>query len=91
MLRVPWARRVRRVIIISDARRPSDVEFFQQGAVAHYWKLLTVRIEALETVRAQRGWAFTAGVDDAESECGLDGREWDVVLDNGVELQKLDE
>ena len=82
---------MRRVTIISDARRPSDVEFFQQGAAAHQWKLLTVRIEALETVRAQRGWVFTAGVDDAESECGLDGREWDVVVDNGAELEKLDE
>jgi hypothetical protein len=30
-------------------------------------------------------------VDDAESECGLDGREWDVVVDNGAELEKLDE
>ena len=83
--------RVRRVVIISDARRPSDIEFFQQGAAAHQWKLLTVRIEAPDAVRTQRGWVFTAGVDDAESECGLDGREWDVVVDNGAELQRLDE
>ena len=40
------------------------------------WKLLTVRIEASHDVRSARGWVFTAGVDDAESECALDGREW---------------
>jgi hypothetical protein len=25
---------------------------------------------------------FTAGVDDADSECALDNREWDFVLEN---------
>jgi hypothetical protein len=79
------------VVIISDARRPSDVEFFQQGALAGRWALLTVRIEASDVVRAQRGWLFTAGVDDAESECGLDGREWDVEVDNDGSLAALDE
>ena len=89
---VRWAHvRVRRVVIISDARRPSDVEFFQQGALAGRWALLTVRIEASDVVRAQRGWLFTAGVDDAESECGLDGREWDVEVDNDGSLAALDE
>ena len=78
------------MVIISDARRPSDVEFFQQGAAADQWQLLTVRIEASEAVRSQRGWVYTSGVDDAESECGLDGREWDVVVDNGSELDILD-
>ena len=80
-----------RVVIISDARRPSDIQFFQQGAAAHRWQLLTVRIEASEAVRGQRGWVYTPGVDDAESECGLDGREWDVVVDNGTDLERLDE
>jgi len=27
-------------------------------------------------------WAFTAGVDDVDSECALDGREWDIVIAN---------
>lgn len=78
------------MVIISDARRPSDVEFFQQGAAAHRWQLLTVRIEASAAVREQRGWVYTPGVDDAESECGLDGREWDVLVDNGTDLERLD-
>lgn len=78
------------MIIISDARRPSDIEFFQQGSVAHRWQLITVRIEASDAVRAQRGWVYTAGVDDGDSECGLDGREWDVVVDNGTGVAELD-
>eukprot|EP01135_Chromosphaera_perkinsii_P000654 Nk52_evm21s147 gene=Nk52_evmTU21s147 len=47
-------------------------------------RLVRVRVEASESVRAgQRGWVFTQGVDDAESECGLDHRtSWEFVFDN---------
>ena len=34
--------------------------------------VVKVRIVASEEARASRGFAFSAGVDDAESECGLD-------------------
>eukprot|EP00038_Savillea_parva_P003395 m.125270 g.125270 ORF g.125270 m.125270 type:complete len:277 (+) comp11162_c0_seq7:236-1066(+) len=61
--------------IISDARRPTDVKYFQ-----HRYPTITVRVEATEATRAARGWKFTTGVDDVESECGLDGREWDFVI-----------
>lgn len=71
---------------ISDARRPSDVEFFQQGAAAGQWGLLTVRIEAPQAARVRRGWVYTVGIDDADSECSLDGREWDVVFRNDEAL-----
>ena len=78
------------MVIISDARRPTDVEFFEEGAAAGQWRLLTVRIEASAATREERGWAFTPGVDDAPSECGLDGRSWDVVLDNDGPVESLD-
>eukprot|EP00123_Amoebidium_parasiticum_P015082 comp22776_c1_seq1/m.35631 comp22776_c1_seq1/g.35631 ORF comp22776_c1_seq1/g.35631 comp22776_c1_seq1/m.35631 type:complete len:192 (-) comp22776_c1_seq1:573-1148(-) len=69
------------VWIVSDARRGTDLEYFQ----AHY-STLSVRVEASEQTRQKRGWVFTKGVDDGESECGLDGRQWDVVVTNdGVE------
>ena len=29
-----------------------------------------------------RGWKFTEGIDDMETECGLDELEHDIVLDN---------
>uniref|UniRef100_V9L5G1 Phosphomevalonate kinase n=1 Tax=Callorhinchus milii TaxID=7868 RepID=V9L5G1_CALMI len=68
------------VWIVSDARRLSDVEWFRQ----HYSSVLqTVRVSASEDTRKQRGWEFTPGVDDAESECGLDqGVQWDWLIAN---------
>lgn len=49
----------------------------------------TVRIESTSAAREHRGWAFTAGVDDVDSECGLDDhssdRPWDIVINNNEE------
>ena len=43
--------------------------------------MVKVRILASEAARASRGFAFSAGVDDAESECGLDDvKDWGSVL-----------
>ncbi|ESO87613.1 hypothetical protein LOTGIDRAFT_179274 [Lottia gigantea] len=66
--------------IISDARRKTDVEYFK----TNYSQLTkTVRVEADEKVRQDRGFIFTTGVDDAESECGLDeGINWDYIINN---------
>lgn len=43
---------------------------------------MTVRVKASEAVRKQRGWVYTAEVDDAESECALDNYPVDMVLNN---------
>jgi len=72
------------VWIISDARRPTDIEYFQSK-----YPTITVRVEASEEIRAARGWAFTRGVDDVDSECGLDGREWNHVIHNDNNAQQL--
>ena len=77
----------RPVLIVSDARRPGDVAFFKDNVP----KVVTVRVEASQDTRRARGWAFASGVDDAESECGLDAYEpWDVVLrnDDGFDLHE---
>ena len=67
------------ILIISDARRPGDVAFFQDNVPT----VITVRVEASQETRKQRGWVFASGVDDAESECGLDSYgKWDVILKN---------
>lgn len=71
------------VWIISDARRKSDVHYFKEN----YDKVVHVRINASEEVRKSRGWIFTAGVDDAESECGLDDEDYDVIIQNDHEQQ----
>ena len=59
----------RPVWIVCDARRESDMQFFREN---HGAILLTVRIQASEKTRMERGWAFTKGIDDSTSECGLD-------------------
>jgi phosphomevalonate kinase len=40
-------------------------------------------IKASQSVRSQRGWKFTEGIDDGETECGLDHvTDWDMIVDN---------
>ena len=74
------------VWIVSDARRKSDVYYFRES----YDKVVHVRIIATEEIRTSRGWMFTPGVDDAESECGLDDEEFDVLIQNdGHDYHKL--
>lgn len=77
------------VWLVSDTRRVSDIQWFQEayGAVTQ-----TVRVVATEESRQQRGWVFTPGVDDAESECGLDNlRTFDWVIENHGDEQRLEE
>ena len=69
--------KMKQVWIISDARRKTDLKFFEER-----FKVISVRVEASEKTRTERGWNFTQGVDDSESECGLDDVAFDVVLRN---------
>lgn len=63
------------VLVVSDARRLTDLEFFTQheSIVSGVTKLILVRVYATESSREARGWVFTPGIDDAQSECALDG------------------
>lgn len=77
------------VWLVSDTRRLSDVQWFREayGAVTQ-----TVRVVASEQSRQQRGWVFTPGVDDGESECGLDNfGDFDWVIENDGDEQRLEE
>ncbi|KAM5293933.1 phosphomevalonate kinase isoform 1-T2 [Glossophaga mutica] len=77
------------VWLVSDTRRVSDIQWFREayGAVTQ-----TVRVVALEQSRRQRGWVFTPGVDDGESECGLDNfGDFDWVVENHGDEQRLEE
>ncbi|XP_077989409.1 phosphomevalonate kinase-like [Glandiceps talaboti] len=74
--------------VISDARRKTDVAYFK---TTYPTATVTVRVEADLPVREQRGFLFRKGVDDAESECGLDeGIGWDVVIQNNNDSLLLD-
>uniref|UniRef100_A0A7M4F7A6 Phosphomevalonate kinase n=1 Tax=Crocodylus porosus TaxID=8502 RepID=A0A7M4F7A6_CROPO len=78
----------RPVPVVSDTRRPSDVAWFR---AAYGPAVRTVRVQASEATRTSRGWAFVAGVDDAESECGLDqGLAFDWTLHNDGDATALE-
>ncbi|XP_074079472.1 phosphomevalonate kinase [Macrotis lagotis] len=77
------------VWLVSDTRRVSDIQWFQSsfGDVTQL-----VRVVASEESRRLRGWVFTAGVDDAESECDLDHYgAFDWIIENHGEDQKLEQ
>lgn len=78
----------RPVWVVSDARRLSDLQWFQAEFPQ---QTQSVRVQSSEKTRSQRGWSFTAGVDDAESECGLDnGVEFDWTVINEADAPSLD-
>ncbi|XP_064098459.1 phosphomevalonate kinase-like isoform X1 [Macrobrachium nipponense] len=77
------------VWIVSDMRRRSDLQWFKEN----YGDVLySVRIKTSIEVREKRGWIFTPGVDDAESECDLDNiTDWDQEIQNNTEsVEDLD-
>uniref|UniRef100_A0A8B9KWP5 Phosphomevalonate kinase n=1 Tax=Astyanax mexicanus TaxID=7994 RepID=A0A8B9KWP5_ASTMX len=77
------------VWIVSDCRRMSDLQWFWKE---YPQQCVSVRVEASEQTRTQRGWKFTAGVDDAESECGLDqGVKFDRTVNNDGDAALLEE
>lgn len=72
----------RPLIIVSDIRRKTDIKWFQQQYGEN--RIKKIRIYADESVRTMRGWKYEAGVDDIQSECGLDDYFlWDLMIDNG--------
>lgn len=70
--------------IVADCRRPSDIEFFRHRFVC---PIITVRIEASLEVRQVRGFSYTPGIDDADTECALDAYDFDMrIVNNGKSL-----
>ncbi|XP_023657175.1 phosphomevalonate kinase isoform X1 [Paramormyrops kingsleyae] len=75
--------------IVSDIRRLSDLQWFR---MEYPTQSRSVRVEASDQTRKERGWEFTPGVDDAESECGLDtGVTFDWTIRNDEDGPPLDE
>ena len=70
------------VWLVCDARRPTDMSYFKK---MYDRRTLCVRVEASDSVRVERGWVFTRGVDDAPSECALDEYKVDMVIVNNGE------
>jgi phosphomevalonate kinase len=70
--------------VLVDARRACDLQFFKDEYPDNeYRKTFTVRIVSSEETRKKRGWSFQSGVDDVESECGLDHvSHWSIIVKN---------
>ncbi|NWU89601.1 PMVK kinase, partial [Upupa epops] len=78
------------VWVVSDTRRLSDIEWFRAAYGAAV--VQTVRVVASEETRKRRNWVFVAGVDDAETECGLDqGVTFDWVVTNDGDQKSLEQ
>lgn len=74
--------------ILNDARRPCDVEYFENNLAFKSTKLIKLRIEASEETRMSRGWQFTEDIDDRPTECGLDHYDkWTHVINNDCDDQ----
>ena len=70
---------------MSDIRRKTDVQWFKSE---YSDKIRTIRVEADLDTRKNRGWIFTEGVDDVDSECNLDDfSDWDLQIKNSNETE----
>lgn len=63
---------------VTDCRRMSDVKYFKENSK----EVCLLKIVASEKSRIKRGWGFTEGIDDMETECGLDGLIPDGIIKN---------
>ena len=77
------------VWIFVDARRPTDINFFNSGKFKDS-EIIRIRLTASEDTRQKRGWVFTPGVDDKTTECGLDDfTGWEFIINNNGTVEEL--
>lgn len=75
--------------ILNDARRPCDLEYFEDDPSFADTTVIKLRIEASEEARMSRGWKFVSGIDDQDTECGLDFYDdWTHIIENDYNDQK---
>jgi diphosphomevalonate decarboxylase len=67
-------------LVIADARRPFEVEFFRTAVACVH-----ARVACADDERARRGWVFDARVDAAETETALDATEPDLRVHSGAD------
>lgn len=78
-----------KVWIVSDIRRRTDLKWFRENYGS---KIVTVKVVADEHIRVKRGLVFTKGVDDAPSECDLDGLDkWDYLINNNHSSEHVED
>ena len=73
------------VWIIADIRRKTDMEYFNQ------FDNIKLRLQSSDEVRSNRGWMFTEGIDDSETEIDLDDYvDWDFIINNNDDDEAFD-
>ncbi|CAK5027392.1 unnamed protein product [Meloidogyne enterolobii] len=78
------------IILISDCRRPTDLEFFKNKFKNS--SIISVRINSKIEIRQKRGFVFIEGIDNEESECALDEyKNWDFNLFNNEDGEEREE
>lgn len=74
--------------LLTDARRFCDLEFFEslQQNQKPSMLLFKLRITCDDETRTGRGWTYVEGIDDQETECGLDTFDrWTHKIENNVD------
>lgn len=75
--------------ILNDARRPCDLDYFDNDPTFANCKIVKLRVEASEEARMSRGWKFTDGIDNRDTECGLDFYDdWTYTIENNFNDNK---
>ena len=75
----------RPIWIVADIRRKTDLEYFNK------FDNLRLRLQSSNQVRSNRGWVFTKGIDDSETEVDLDDYvDWDFIISNNGNTEVLD-
>lgn len=69
-----------RFAVVTDVRFPRELEYFK----FKYPNCVSVRVEADDAAKRERGWVYDEVIDTSVSECSLDGQHFDVMLDNGT-------
>uniref|UniRef100_A0A146KU59 Phosphomevalonate kinase n=2 Tax=Lygus hesperus TaxID=30085 RepID=A0A146KU59_LYGHE len=74
--------------VVSDVRRKTDIRWFSENFPG---KIRTIRLVCDDQIRVERGWKFTEGIDDKETECDLDDFDsWDFkIINNGQDLTEI--
>lgn len=78
--------------LLNDARRPTDLVYFTDSSEIDMslTTLIKLRINSTTQTRVSRGWHFTKGIDDQQTECGLDDEcHWDYIIQNDSTKEKL--
>lgn len=78
--------------LLNDARRPTDLVYFTDSSEIDMsmTTLIKLRITSTLETRIKRGWQFTKGVDDQQTECGLDEEShWNYIIQNNSTKEEL--